>query len=136
MWQLAVLFVAASAFGFVLENHVLGFRNKRDRVLQSLGVSDRFNVFLTMYGFGALVLYGINVALREECLLLRILVCAVALVAFECVVGLLSKAYFGTRSWDYRDERVNCCNGFVGGRMTLLLLGISIAFCVLFDLIQ
>lgn len=135
MWQLLVLFVVASVLGFVLENHVLGFDDKRDRLLRSLGVPDQLNVFLTMYGVGAVLLYAINTVLSKYSVVLRIAICTMVLALFECGAGHASQRLAGSRGWDYRDETCHCCTGYVGLNMTLLFLSVSTVFCVLFDVI-
>jgi len=102
-------FLIYSFLGYFFE--LLIFRKKQqDTLLKALGVPDL--PFLTIYGFGSLILLAIKERFPTFSNFKLSLIGSLIITLFECLVGLASKKYNGYGTWNY----TFCypwCSGFV-----------------------
>ena len=65
-----------------------------------------------IYGFGVLLLILSNRLFSEYNLLLKTLIATAAIVAHECISGLISRYINGFATWDYSDTFVPMCKNY------------------------
>ena len=122
------LFVAGSLLGFVLE----GMFHLLREGTWSFRVGTLWGPFCVLYGFGAVVMYLVALAVRRKGALRQFIVFALTGSAVEYAAALFQEALFGTRSWNYSGHRFNL-GGRISLRMTLLwgLAGMALMYIVL-----
>jgi uncharacterized protein len=95
-------FVIFAILGWVLETVYRSVRNGR---LVNPGFQK--GCYLSIYGWGALIVLAGHMLLRAYAIPVRILFYFILLSALEFCTGLIMEVLFRTRLWDYSNERFN-----------------------------
>jgi uncharacterized membrane protein len=112
--NLIVLFVVASVVGYIYE-YLLTNKYKTSSDLAYLGLN---LPMLTIYGYGAIIIALINYL--DWMMWQKILFAIIILNIFECMVGKISYAYNGYQTWNYSDECLSGCGGYVSVKASVV----------------
>lgn len=109
------LFITGSLMGFILE----GMFHLIRQGSWAFRVGTLWGPFCVLYGFGAVVMYLVALAIRGKSLVVQFSLFALTGSAVELLAGVFQKVVFGTESWNYSAHAFHL-GGYVSLKMTLL----------------
>jgi uncharacterized membrane protein len=130
LYRYIVIYLMFSFIGWLFE-YLVFKKSVSDKVIKKL-----FDInipTLQIYGLGATILFIIQDNMCNYSIATRIMISFVMINSKECVAGLLSKAFYGYRTWHYSEASIPFCQGYISVRTSCFWLLLISCFFIIAD---